>query len=71
MPEMIYVESSNVDQIGYDAGSEELHVTFKNGGHYVYLNVPEHLFIGLRDAVSVGSFLNREIKPSYSFEKRG
>jgi len=71
MPDMIYVDSSNVDQIGYDEPSQELHVTFKNGGYYVYLNVPEHIFDGLKNAASVGSYLNREIKGAYSFEKRG
>lgn len=71
MPDMMYVQSSNVDQIGYDDSTQELHVTFKNGGHYVYHNVPEHLFEGLKNAASVGSFLNREIKSSYSFDKRG
>lgn len=67
---MIYVESSNVEQIGYDVGTSELHVIFKDGSHYAYLNVPEHIFGELKDATSVGSYLNREIKKTYIYEKR-
>jgi len=73
MPEMNFVDSSNVEQIGYDdtLPVSELHVKFKNGETvYVYLGVPSSLFEELKHAVSVGSFLNREIKNIYPFEKR-
>lgn len=71
MPDMIFVESSNVEQIGYDEISSELHVIFKeSGGHYVYLNVPQHVYEDFKNATSIGSFLNREIKKTYQVEKR-
>ena len=37
--DMIFVDSSNVDQIGYDEAASEVHVIFKSGGHYVYSDV--------------------------------
>jgi hypothetical protein len=40
MPEMIFVDSSNVEAIGYDTQSQELHVRFlKSGETYVYYAV--------------------------------
>jgi len=70
MVDMQYVESSNVEQIGYDADAMELHVTFKKGSiTYVYEAVPKELYEALLAAASIGSFLNREIKPVFSFHK--
>ena len=42
--EIIKVESSNVEAIGYDKESETLQVEFKNGGIYQYFDVPQHIF---------------------------
>ncbi len=70
MPEMIYVDSSNIEAIGYDAGAQELHVQFLNGGYYVYQNVPRNVFDELMNASSKGSFLNREVKGVYQFTKQ-
>lgn len=69
MPEMHFVDSSNVDQVGYDADEMELHVQFRDGSTYVYQQVPLELFEGLLSADSKGSFLNREIKNTYGFVK--
>lgn len=70
MPEMIYVDSSNVEAIGYDADAQELHVQFTSGGTYVYYEVPSSVFDAFMSAASKGSFLNREIKSVYRFTKR-
>jgi len=43
--EMIYVDSSNIDQIGYDDAESECHVIFKNGRHYVYGDVSEETWV--------------------------
>lgn len=69
MPEMIYVDSSNVEAIGYDGDTQELHVQFVSGGTYVYHDVPRNVFDDLMSAASKGSFLNREIKNVYRFTK--
>lgn len=68
-PEMIPVDSSNVEFVGHDPDQQELHVQFLDGSTYVYANVDEETFQGLRDAASVGSYLNRVIKPSHSYHK--
>lgn len=70
MPEMIYVDSSNLEQVGYDSDAMELHVIFKEGALYVYSDVPQQIYEELLVAASKGSYLNREVKGVYSYEKR-
>ena len=66
MPEMIFVDSSNVEAIGYDSGSFELHVRFlKSGETYVYYGVEEWRYQELMQADSKGTYLNNNIKPNY------
>ena len=70
MPEMIYVDSSNVEAVGYDGDTQELHVQFLSGGYYIYHDVPRNIFDELMNASSKGSFLNREVKSVYRFTKQ-
>lgn len=67
--EMISVSSSNVQAVGYDEDSSTLQVEFNNGATYQYFDVPEHVFIGLRDAGSVGGYLAANIKGTYRYSK--
>jgi KTSC domain len=67
IPEMQFVDSSNLEQIGYAGDEMELHVIFHGGAHYIYHDVPPQIFEGLADASSKGSYLNREIKGVYTF----
>lgn len=69
MPEMNFVDSSNVEAIGHDPDSLELHVRFRSGDTYVYYEVPSIVFDAFMSAPSKGSFLNREIKPVFRFGK--
>jgi len=69
MPDMIYVDSTNVEAIGYDEDGQELHVRFLSGGYYIYHGVPQGIFDGLMYAPSKGSFLNREVKGIYNCTK--
>ena len=69
MVDMQWVDSSNLEQVGYDEDKMELHVGFKNGSSYVYTGVPPEIFDQLLGAPSKGSFLNREIKDVYTFHK--
>ena len=69
MPEMTYVDSSNVEAIGYDNDAQELHVQFVHGTEYIYYGVPREIFDQFMTAPSKGSFLNREIKNVYQFSK--
>ena len=70
MPEMIFVDSSNVEAIGYDAETRELHVRFvKSGETYVYYGVEEWVFEDFKRSDSKGTFLNTVIKVKYNFGK--
>jgi hypothetical protein len=60
--DMIYVDSSNVDQIGFDEYAAEAHVIFKGGGHYIYSDVSVEIWEQFRDSPSKGAFVNREFK---------
>ena len=67
--EMIDVSSSNVQSIGYDEATQTLYVRFLNNALYIYKGVPSFEFDGLRDAPSVGSYLHRNIKNAYPYER--
>ena len=70
MPEMHFVDSSNIEAIGYDADNMALYVQFlKTGETYVYENVEEWKFDEMLQADSKGRYLNAEIKPAHSFYK--
>lgn len=67
--EMIPVASSNVGEVGYDAGAQALHVRYLNDRTYVYTGVPEGIFQELLSAPSKGSFLNRVVKGAYAYHE--
>lgn len=70
MPEMIFVNSSNVEAIGYDSPTQELHVRFvKTGITYVYYPVEEWRYQEFMQADSQGIYLNAHIKPNYQCAK--
>ena len=71
MPEMQYVDSSNIEAIGYDAETQQLHVRFlKSGETYVYYDVEAWVFDEFLQTDSKGIFLNSRIKPTYQFGKQ-
>lgn len=61
--------SSNIDQISYDAQTEDLEVTFSSGATYRYAGVPGAIWRGFQRAPSFGQYLNRVIKPRYPAEQ--
>ena len=67
--EMIQVSSSNILAVGYDADNQIVHVQFLNGSVYIYKGVPQHEFDGLLNAPSVGSYLHRNYKNIYPYER--
>jgi hypothetical protein len=69
--DMIKVNSSNVKEIGYDGINKTLYIEFLNNSLYIYNGVPINKFEGLKNAPSVGSYLNRNIKDSYSYRRIG
>lgn len=68
-PEMFPVNSSNVSAIGYDSENQIVYVEFLNGARYAYKGVPAHEFDNLRTAPSIGSYLNRNYKNVYPYER--
>lgn len=64
--EMVQVDSSNIDAIGYDEEAQELHVQFQGGSEYVYSGVPGDVHERLMSAPSKGRFLNTEVKGIFS-----
>lgn len=64
------IDSSMISGVKYDAGSQDLHVRFKNGAVYIYEEVPPEDADGLIHASSPGSFLHDSIKDQYS-SRRG
>ena len=69
MPEMHLVSSSNVAAVGYDSQNQWVYVQFLDSSLYAYKGVPEHEFENLRTAASVGSYLNRNFKNIYPYER--
>jgi hypothetical protein len=67
MPEMQFVTSSNVEAVGYDKDTQELYVRFLNGRTYVYYEVEEYRFTEMMSGVSVGGYLNQNVKKSYRY----
>jgi hypothetical protein len=66
----VSVSSSNVTSVGYDENSSTLEVEFKGGSIYRYFGVPVEHFRALTGGlVSVGRYLNTEIKPHYRCEQ--
>jgi hypothetical protein len=56
----IPVISSNIESVGYENGI--LEIRFHNGAIYQYIDVPEHLYHGLMNAPSKGTYLDQYIK---------
>jgi len=69
--EMMEVSSSNVGAIGYDENNQALYVSFLNNTLYVYKGVPIGEFEGLKNAPSIGSYLHRNIKNLFPYERIG
>lgn len=67
--EMIKVDSSNIDKIGYHEDEETLRIDFKNGTAYLYSNVPQMVFKSLLDAESKGKYFSSVIKKNFTFRK--
>jgi hypothetical protein len=70
MPEMHYVDSTNIEAIGYDSSAQELHVRFlKSGLTYVYYGVEEWVFQEFLRADSKGRYFASQIRDRYSSSK--
>lgn len=68
--EMVAVDSSSIDAVGYDEGARELWVRFVDSETtYVYEGVEPGTYRELLEAESKGQFVNWVVKPRYSFRR--
>lgn len=65
MPQMIPVQSSNIDSVGYDPTTEMLTVRFASGRTYVVEAFPPGAYDDFMSAGSKGSFYANEIRNQY------
>ena len=68
---MTQVESSLIKEVGYDAATQVLTITFVDQeGTYEYQKVPESVYKELMAAESKGSFFAKNIKGKFEFLKK-
>ena len=63
------VSSSNIAEIGYDEDRRVLEVLFHSGSVYQYFDVPPQIFGELRQASSIGQYVNSNIKGVYRYAR--
>ncbi len=70
-PELVPVESTAVEEVGYDDGERELYVRYRgtSDGVYVYAGVSPQEYRDLLAAESIGGYVNREIKPKHAYRQ--
>jgi hypothetical protein len=62
------VDSSNVVRVGWDRFFN-MYVEFRDGGTYVYHDVPRQRVVAASRSNSVGAYIHRRIKPYYTAVK--
>ena len=69
--QMQSVESSLIDQIGYDAETETMAVQMQNSSDvYIYQDVPQSVFNEFLSAPSKGRYFVENIKGQYQARRR-
>lgn len=63
------VTSSNIAEVGYDEFNRILEVLFRAGTIYQYFEVPPQVYAELRQASSVGQYINSNIKGHYRYAR--
>ncbi len=61
--------SSVIKYMEYQEDSHTLKIIFQTGAVYNYYDVPESVYIGLRQARSKGRYLNRQIVGQFRFRR--
>jgi len=61
--ERINVKTAAIKLAEYDHQTNELKLTFVNNLEYLYKSVEPFMFEGMRNAESIGKFINKYIKP--------
>lgn len=71
MPTLTPVQSSNIEAIGHDPVTNELHVKFKTGATHIYAGVTAEQHDAMRDAESVGKHFHAHVKGKFESRKVG
>lgn len=61
--------SSVVSAMKYDETTSTLRVVYVSGKVYDYLQVPENVYLEMKNASSKGAYLNYNIKRKYAYRK--
>jgi hypothetical protein len=69
MVDLVPVQSSNIEAVGYDPEQKTMSVRFKGGNIYHYHDVEKDTHEALVGAKSVGSHFHANIKNKYKFSK--
>lgn len=67
--EMLPVDSSMANALGYNAENHILQVEFKNGAVYQYTGVESEIWDELQETDSIGKYFNHEIRGNYQCER--
>ncbi len=63
---MINVDSTAMNAIGYDPKTRVLRIEFVQGQPYNFCNVPQNIFDGLKNAIGFhGEYFNDHIRDKY------
>ena len=65
----VSIKSTNLNNAVYDTESQDLTITFNNGGIYLYNKVPWDVFTKFRMSDSQGKFFNSNIAKTYKYTK--
>jgi hypothetical protein len=61
-----YLSSSAIRRVEYDASSRRMTIWFKQGGQgYHFCGVPAHIYEGLVNAASAGTYYDTHIRDRY------
>ncbi len=63
--QMVRVNSSAIEAVGYDLDTRRMKIQFTSGNTYDFCGVPEHIYSGLMSAFSKGAYYNDHIKDRY------
>jgi hypothetical protein len=64
------VQSSAIEAVGYDADRRWLEIRWVGQARvYRYYGVPAEVYQELREAESLGTYVNEQVKPRYLYEQ--
>lgn len=63
------IDSTSIEEVGYDEDSQTLEIEFKNGSVYQYFDVPKKIHEDLMSAGSAGAYLAKSVKGHFRFSR--